>query len=158
MSNTIPVVALKNLDPSDQLELFMQINENQKAVSPTLRITLEEVLYWNASRLDTRLKALRSSVIRALGGEPITIYGDGKQVRDILHVSDAVAAYRAVLGAIDRVSGRAFNLGGGPANAVSLRIVLDEIARHTAREVQCRREGWRATKAYQACLRAARLA
>lgn len=67
-SNTIPVVAFKNLDPGDQLELFMQINENQKAVSPTLRITLEEDLYWNAARLDSRLKALRSSVIRALGG------------------------------------------------------------------------------------------
>lgn len=69
-SNTIPVVAFKNLDPSDQLELFMQINENQKAVSPTLRITLEEDLYWNAGRLDSRLKALRSSVVRALGGDP----------------------------------------------------------------------------------------
>jgi DNA sulfur modification protein DndB len=69
-SNTIPVVAFKNLDPGDQLELFMQINENQKAVSPTLRITLEEDLYWNASRLDSRLKALRSAVIRALGGDP----------------------------------------------------------------------------------------
>ena len=68
-NNTIPVVAFKNLEPSDQLELFMQINENQKAVSPTLRITLEEDLYWNASRLDSRLKALRSSVIRALGGD-----------------------------------------------------------------------------------------
>lgn len=68
-TNTIPVVAFKNLDPGDQLELFMQINENQKAVSPTLRITLEEDLYWNASRLDSRLKALRSSVIRALGGD-----------------------------------------------------------------------------------------
>ena len=67
-------------------------------------------------------------LIRALRGESITIYGDGKQVRDILHVKDAVAAYRAVLGAIGRVSGRAFNLGGGPANAVSLRAVLDEIA------------------------------
>ncbi|KAA3498232.1 DGQHR domain-containing protein [Rhizobium rhizogenes] len=68
-SNTIPIVAFKNLDPSDQLELFMQINENQKAVSPTLRITLEEDLYWNAPRLDSRLKALRSSVVRALGGD-----------------------------------------------------------------------------------------
>lgn len=69
-NNTIPVVAFKNLDPGDQLELFMQINENQKAVSPTLRITLEEDLYWNSNRLDSRLKALRSSVIRALGGDP----------------------------------------------------------------------------------------
>jgi len=82
-------------------------------------------------------------LIRALRGEPITIYGDGRQVRDILHVNDAVAAYRAVLGAIDRVSGRAFNLGGGPANAVSLRAVLDEIAALIGRPVAHGREGWR---------------
>lgn len=68
-------------------------------------------------------------LIRALKGEPITIYGDGKQVRDVLHVSDAVAAYRAVLADIGRVGGRAFNLGGGPRNAVSLNMVLEEIER-----------------------------
>ena len=83
-------------------------------------------------------------LIRALRGEAITVYGDGKQVRDILHVNDAVAAYRAVLGAIDRVSGRAFNLGGGPANAVNLRMVLDEIAALTGSQVACENEGWRA--------------
>src|SRR5689334_8452285 len=82
-------------------------------------------------------------LIRALRGEPITIYGDGRQVRDILHVSDTIAAYRAVLGAIDRVSGRAFNLGGGPANAVSLRAVLDEIAAFIGRPVAHGSEGWR---------------
>ena len=65
-------------------------------------------------------------LIRAMRGEPITIYGDGQQVRDILHVSDAVAAYRALLQQIDRVTGQAFNLGGGPDNAVSLRMVLDD--------------------------------
>ena len=65
----------------------------------------------------------------ALAGEPITIFGDGKQVRDLLHVDDAVAAYRGILADIDRVSGRAFNLGGGPENAVSLLMVLDEIRR-----------------------------
>lgn len=68
-SNTIPVVAFVGLSPSEQLELFMDINQNQKAVSPTLRITLEEDLYWNAGRLDSRLKALRSSIIRQLGGD-----------------------------------------------------------------------------------------
>lgn len=68
-SNTIPVVAFVGLTPADQLELFMEINQNQKAVSPTLRITLEEDLYWDAGRLDSRMKALRSSVIRHLGGD-----------------------------------------------------------------------------------------
>jgi CDP-paratose 2-epimerase len=75
-------------------------------------------------------------LISVLRGEPITIYGDGKQVRDLLHVADAVSAYRSLMGNIDKVSGRAFNLGGGVRNAVSLRIVLEEIAAVTGRDVQ----------------------
>ena len=82
-------------------------------------------------------------LIRALEGEPITIYGDGKQVRDILDVDDAVNAYVAALENIDRVHGRAFNLGGGPANAVSLLQLLDEMREVTGREVDLRFEDWR---------------
>ena len=65
------------------------------------------------------------------------------QVRDVLHVSDAVSAYRAVMGSIDTLSGRAFNLGGGPSNAVSLVEVLDEIALLTGRRSALQREAWR---------------
>ena len=67
-------------------------------------------------------------LLRAMRGETITIFGDGEQVRDILHVDDAVAAYRAVFDNIGTVAGRAFNLGGGPDNAVSLNRLLAEIA------------------------------
>jgi len=67
-SNTIPVVAFRDLDSTEQLKLFMDINENQKAVSATLRITLEEDLYWNSERADSRMKALRSSIIQELAG------------------------------------------------------------------------------------------
>ncbi|MDX1941803.1 MAG: DGQHR domain-containing protein, partial [Saprospiraceae bacterium] len=65
-SNTIPVVAFENLDTSEQLKIFMDINENQKAVSPSLRLDLEEDLYWDSDRADSRIKALRSSVIKEL--------------------------------------------------------------------------------------------
>jgi CDP-paratose 2-epimerase len=75
-------------------------------------------------------------LIRALRDQPITIYGDGYQVRDILHVRDAVAAYRTVLKNIDRLAGQAFNLGGGTANAVSLRMVLAEIGTLIERTLQ----------------------
>ncbi|HEX8374720.1 MAG TPA: hypothetical protein VF606_06030, partial [Geminicoccaceae bacterium] len=66
-----------------------------------------------------------------------------KQVRDILHVSDAVAAYRAVLADIDRLKGRAFNLGGGPRNAVSLLGLLREIERIAERRVPLSFGDWR---------------
>lgn len=64
--NTIPVVAFENMESEEQLKIFMEINENQKSVSPSLRLDLEEDLYWNSGRLDSRMKALRSSVIKAL--------------------------------------------------------------------------------------------
>ncbi len=82
-------------------------------------------------------------LIRALKREPITIFGDGKQVRDVLHVGDAVLAYRAVLGSIDRLRGRAFNLGGGPANAVSLHHIVTGIASLLGQEIAVGYEPWR---------------
>jgi CDP-paratose 2-epimerase len=83
-------------------------------------------------------------LIRALEGKPITLYGDGRQVRDILDVSDAVDAYLAVWRRIDEVGGRAFNLGGGPANAVSLRRLLAHIGDLIGREVDVTYSDWRA--------------
>ena len=73
----------------------------------------------------------------------MSIYGDGRQVRDVLHVRDAVAAYVAAWERIEAVSGRAFNLGGGAQNAVSLRQVLAEIAALTGRPVESRFAEWR---------------
>jgi CDP-paratose 2-epimerase len=82
-------------------------------------------------------------LIRAIRGQGVTIYGDGKQVRDILHVSDAVAAYKAALANISKVRGRAFNLGGGPRNAVSLNQVLAEIGSLLGHQIDVRHEAWR---------------
>lgn len=83
-------------------------------------------------------------MIRALRGEPITIYGDGRQVRDILFVDDAVEAYLRAWRDIRRISGRAFNLGGGPANAVSLLQLVAHIEGLIGRRVEVVFEGWRA--------------
>jgi CDP-paratose 2-epimerase len=83
-------------------------------------------------------------LIRALEGQTITLYGDGYQVRDILDVSNAVEAYLHAWQRIDRISGRAFNLGGGPANAVSLRELLAHMADLLGREVDISFDDWRA--------------
>jgi CDP-paratose 2-epimerase len=59
-------------------------------------------------------------VIAAVTGRQITIYGDGKQVRDVLHVDDLLNAYDLALDKIDVVKGQVFNLGGGPHNVISI--------------------------------------
>ena len=79
----------------------------------------------------------------ARAGRPITIYGDGCQVRDVLHVSDAVNAYIAAWHRVRDVAGRAFNLGGGPDNAVSLRQVLAHIETMVGRRIELHFEEWR---------------
>jgi CDP-paratose 2-epimerase len=83
-------------------------------------------------------------LIRALEGQPISIYGDGRQVRDVLHVEDAVAAYVAAFQHIEAVRGRAFNLGGGPANAISLVQLLSHIEEITGWRPQVEFADWRA--------------
>jgi CDP-paratose 2-epimerase len=67
-------------------------------------------------------------LLRALRGEPITIYGDGRQVRDLLYIDDAVDAYMRARARIGALAGQVFNLGGGPRNAVSLLELLGGFA------------------------------
>lgn len=59
-------------------------------------------------------------VIAAVTGRPITIYGDGKQVRDILFVEDLLNAYDAAFDHIGEAAGQIFNIGGGRQNTVAI--------------------------------------
>jgi CDP-paratose 2-epimerase len=77
-------------------------------------------------------------LIKAARGEPITIYGDGKQVRDILFISDLLNAMQLAESRIDQLSGQAFNIGGGPGNVMSLRELLRLAEELTRRPVQLR--------------------
>ena len=64
-------------------------------------------------------------VIATVLNRPITIYGDGKQVRDVLFIEDLIAAYNLAWDNISKASGNIYNIGGGPSNTISL---LDLIA------------------------------
>jgi CDP-paratose 2-epimerase len=59
-------------------------------------------------------------IIAALKERPITIYGDGKQVRDVLFITDLLDAYEAAVQQIDRAAGQIYNVGGGPAHNLSI--------------------------------------
>ncbi len=82
-------------------------------------------------------------LLSVLRGQPLTIFGNGYQVRDALHVSDAANAWLGALERADQLSGRVFNLGGGPVHSTSLRELIAEIARMTGREVQHSFADWR---------------
>lgn len=59
-------------------------------------------------------------IIASITGRPMTVYGDGKQVRDILNVEDLMNAYDAGVEKIDIASGKVYNVGGGPENVMSV--------------------------------------
>jgi CDP-paratose 2-epimerase len=77
-------------------------------------------------------------------GRDVTIYGDGKQVRDILFIDDLVDAYLAAIEQIEDVRGSSFNIGGGPANALSLLELLDMIRELSGRPLNHTFSDWRA--------------
>ena len=66
-TNSIPVVAFENMDQKEQVKLFMEINENQKAVSKNLRNTLNADLLWVSDDPSERREALRSRIAQELG-------------------------------------------------------------------------------------------
>ncbi|OCT16860.1 hypothetical protein A8709_00660 [Paenibacillus pectinilyticus] len=68
-TNTIPVVAFVDLDRYEQVKLFMDINENQKAVPKTLRVTLNADMLWDSENYNERRQALRSKISQMLGEE-----------------------------------------------------------------------------------------
>jgi len=82
-------------------------------------------------------------LIRAIEGRPITIYGDGRQVRDVLFVDDLVDAMLLAHDRIDQLTGTAFNMGGGPANTTSLMELIDAIERLHGARPELIRDAWR---------------
>ena len=82
-------------------------------------------------------------ILRALRGERITLYGDGMQVRDVLFVDDLVDAFLLAEQNATRLKGRAFNMGGGPGNAISLQDLLDRIEQLHGKRPPVSCDAWR---------------
>jgi len=84
-------------------------------------------------------------IIAALQGKPITIYGNGKQVRDVLYIDDLLDAYDLALTHLDKARGEIFNIGGGNENTISVwkefAPMLEELLGHP---VPCTYDTWRA--------------
>jgi CDP-paratose 2-epimerase len=83
-------------------------------------------------------------MIAAVLGKPISIYGNGKQIRDMLFVDDLLDAYEAAIAKIDVVAGQVFNIGGGPGNTISVwREFGPTLEKMLGREIPVSWAGWR---------------
>jgi CDP-paratose 2-epimerase len=82
-------------------------------------------------------------VIAAVLGRPITIYGDGMQVRDVLFIEDLIEAYDMAWRRIDLTAGEVFNIGGGPENTMSLLALLDHLRSALSIELPVTHADWR---------------
>lgn len=82
-------------------------------------------------------------IIAAVLGRPITIYGDGKQMRDVLHVDDLFDVFKMAINAPDRTSGQAFNVGGGPDNTLSLLELVAILERELDKKLLLKFDDWR---------------
>ncbi len=81
--------------------------------------------------------------IAATLGKPITIFGDGKQIRDVLYVDDLARAYASAIDKRSDASGQAFNIGGGPANTMSLLELLSYLESTLKRKISFKWGDWR---------------
>jgi CDP-paratose 2-epimerase len=71
------------------------------------------------------------------------VYGDGLQARDLLWVDDLCDLYRLAIEHIDKVRGKAYNIGGGPANVLSVREVLHRLEALYGRPLRAAEAPWR---------------
>jgi CDP-paratose 2-epimerase len=83
-------------------------------------------------------------IISALTKRSIRIYGNGKQLRDVLFVDDVVRAFRLVTDRIDRAAGEVFNIGGGPSNTISVWAEFGQLMAELAgRDISVNFDDWR---------------
>jgi len=83
-------------------------------------------------------------VIAAITGRPITIYGDGKQVRDVLFIDDLLNAYDTALHRIGTAAGEVYNLGGGPDKTLAIWAEFEPILENLlGRKIEVGRGSWR---------------
>src|SRR3989339_362220 len=81
--------------------------------------------------------------IASLLDKPLTVYGDGKQIRDVLFVQDLINAYETAIKKIDICAGQVYNMGGGRSNTLSLLELIEMLRSQLGKEIRFKQGDWR---------------
>jgi len=83
-------------------------------------------------------------IIASVLGKPITIYGDGKQIRDVLYIDDLIKVFELTVKKIKKTKGEIYNIGGGPKNTISIwKEFGPMIEKLLGRKIKVRYSDWR---------------
>lgn len=82
-------------------------------------------------------------IIATTLNRPLKIFGNGKQVRDVLFVDDLIRCYEMAIENIDKVSGNAYNIGGGPEKSMSLLELLGYLEEFHGKKIEYTFHDWR---------------
>ena len=82
-------------------------------------------------------------IISSIFNQPLTIYGDGKQVRDVLYVDDLLDAFERSIRSIDKTKGKIYNMGGGRGRSITLLQLIPKIEKRLKKKVDYHFSDWR---------------
>lgn len=125
------------------INLFASLLELNFSRKSNNKLFLRLILYYNSRKFSEDQGWVAHFVISALKERKINIYGDGKQVRDVLYISDLIHAFDLYIKKGDQIQHEVFCMGGGIKHTLSLLELINILENELGKEIECEFFDWR---------------